>query len=161
MVMIKGFNKEINYKKLFRSYEKNIEKEIRVLEKKAGSDFRWKEEIAAIPNLLNLLVSILDSPLTPTVYRVRIITCIAYLIAPVDVIPQEVYGLEGYVDDFSAVVLVLDSIRKNLPQKLILENWKGKFDIIEFLDNSICQTKVLLDKNILREFQRIFDPEGE
>ncbi len=155
----KGFDKTVNYKKLFKSYQKNLNRELKHLSKQAVKDYKWKEYIDSIPGLSELLINILVSETTPTVTRVRIIVALSYLLTPVDVIPEEVYGLEGYIDDFAVLVLTLNSIKNNLSKRIIRKNWKGGSNIIEFIETSVEKTPLFLNKNILREFKRIFDPE--
>ncbi len=155
----KGFDKTVNYKKLFKSYQRNLNKELKRLSRRAGKDYKWKEYIDSIPDLFALLINILVAETTPTESRVRIIISLSYLLAPVDVIPEEVYGLEGYIDDFVVLALTLNSIKNNVSKRIIRKNWTGKNDIIEFIEISIEKTPLFLNKNILREFKRIFDPE--
>ena len=155
----KGFDKTVNYKKLFKSYQRNLNKELKRLSKRAGKDYKWQEYIDSIPELFELLINILVAETTPTASRVRIIIALSYLLAPVDVIPEEVYGLEGYIDDFVVLALTLNSIKNNFSKRIIRKNWTGKNDIIEFIETSIEKTPLFLNKNILREFRRIFDPE--
>lgn len=159
MARKRGFDKNIDYRKLFKSYQKDLEKEIKQLKKKEGKDYKWKEFIASIPDLFNLLLKILVSRQATTVYRVRIIMAFAYLFAPIDVVPEEVFGLEGYIDDFVVLVMTLHSIKRKLPDRLIISNWSGEGDIMEFLDLSCSKAKSMLNKNVYREFKRIFDPE--
>ncbi|MCK4668124.1 DUF1232 domain-containing protein [Candidatus Dependentiae bacterium] len=155
----KGFDKTVNYRKLFKSYQRNLNKELRHLSRGAGKDYKWKGYIDPIPQLFELLINILVSETTPTATRVRIIVALSYLLTPVDVIPEEVYGLEGYIDDFSVLILTLNSIKNNFSKRIIRKNWNGKSDIIEFIETSVEKTPLFLNKNVLREFKRIFDPE--
>ena len=157
--MKKGFDKTLNYKKLFKSYQRNLNKELKHLSKQAGKDYKWKEYIDSIPQLFELLINILVSETTPTATRVRIITALSYLLAPVDVIPDKVYGLDGFIDDFVVLILTLNSIKNNLSKRIIRKNWKRKNDIIDFVETSVEKTPLFLNKNVLMEFKRIFDPE--
>ena len=69
----KGFDKTVDYKKLFKSYQRNLNKELKHLSRRAGKDYKWKEYIDSIPDLFALLINILVAETTPTTSRVRII----------------------------------------------------------------------------------------
>ncbi len=50
-------------------------------------------------NLFSLLCNILDDKLINTQLRLEISAAIAYYVIPNDVIPEEIYGPYGYIDD--------------------------------------------------------------
>ncbi len=58
------------------------------------------------PKLFKLLTEILDEKdLTPNL-RLQISAAIAYYVVPMDVIPEQIYGPYGYIDDIYITVYI-------------------------------------------------------
>lgn len=62
------------------------------------------------PNLFTLLCDILDKKVLSRESRLEINAAIAYYVIPNDVIPEEIYGPYGYIDDIFVATYVLKRI---------------------------------------------------
>ncbi len=92
-----------------------------------------------------LLVGLLDDPRLPSRLRSLVIAAVAYFILPADVIPEEIEGPYGYVDDIFLCALVADQIRKTLESDAILiENWDGEAPLIPLLQDILVHEADLI-----------------
>ena len=64
------------------------------------------------PNLFNLLCDLLSQKEISREMRLEISAAIAYYVAPDDIIPEEIYGPYGYIDDIFVSVYVLRKVAK-------------------------------------------------
>lgn len=63
--------------------------------------------------------------------RVLINCAISYLVVPNDVMPEEVYGVKGYMDDLFVVALVIKQMYKEMPD-LVKKHWDNSVDSDDF-----------------------------
>lgn len=101
------------------------------------------------PKLFKLLTEILDEKdLTPDL-RLKISAAIAYYVVPMDVIPEQIYGPYGYIDDIYITVYVLKKITDELGYKFLERHWEGE-GILKSVVEECCQksSEVLEDKTI-------------
>lgn len=103
---------EEDLKKYGKKYNKNIA--YRFL-KKLREKTRLKPALLAKPvgsvvECLGHFMSALDNPETPVGVKARIICAVAYIITPVDLIPDAI-PIVGFADDAGAAKLVIDSVR--------------------------------------------------
>lgn len=98
-----------------------------------------KGVVRELPKLIELLASLLEPDTAEDLSREGIQeTCIAlgYVFLPDDVIPEEIYGEIGYIDDVFLCSYVLHDFVKSGSrfEDLIRNNWQGEGDIIELLE---------------------------
>jgi uncharacterized membrane protein YkvA (DUF1232 family) len=109
----------------------------------AGYEGRHDDIIYQAPALYRLLCALLDDPLLPRRLRPLVLAAIAYFVLPADVIPDDIYGPEGYLDDIWLACHVADIVRKEVASDRILEeNWDGEL-AIETLLTDVLQSEQL------------------
>jgi len=99
------------------------------------------------PELYKLLVNLLGDKKVKPKQRLLISAALAYFIAPLDVIPEEIYGPFGYVDDIFICVYVLKKLDKELGFDFLVKHWEGEDELKEVLDECYNKSKeVVKDK---------------
>ena len=68
------------------------------------------------PNLFNLLCDLLSQKEIKKDMRLEISAAIAYFVAPDDIIPEEIYGPYGYIDDIFISVYILRKHDSNVKE---------------------------------------------
>ena len=76
------------------------------------------------PNLFNLLCDLLSQKEISRQMRLEISAAIAYYVAPDDIIPEEIYGPYGYIDDIFISVYVLRKVAKEFGYDFLQNLWK-------------------------------------
>lgn len=97
------------------------------------------EFIMFLPDILALLCRLMKDDRVKLKTKALIGAGIAYLALPIDIIPEFV-PLLGGADDLGIGFLILDKIIDEVPEKIIMQHWSGR-------DNIILKTKEI--KNIL------------
>lgn len=109
---------------------------------------RHDDLIFQAPALYRLLTSMLDDPVLPDQLRTLVISGIAYFILPNDIIPEEIYGPYGYVDDIFLAALVADKVRRVTgSDDIITGNWDGEADILSLIDEVLEREGELISDN--------------
>ncbi|MFZ2098777.1 MAG: DUF1232 domain-containing protein [Anaerolineales bacterium] len=95
---------------------------------------RHDDLIYLAPDFFRLLTRLLDDPDLPIRLRPLIACAIAYFILPADIIPEELYGPYGYVDDLWLCCYVADIVQREVGDETILvENWEGEAPLLPLI----------------------------
>ena len=88
-------------------------------------DVRLGELVRLVPDLLRLVRSLLADGSVPGRVRIALIGLLAYLINPIDLIPEFIPVL-GPLDDAVVAALVLRHIVKVAGREVVAEHWRGE-----------------------------------
>jgi len=89
--------------------------------------------LLTIPDLLMLLIDLAKDTRIPVELKLKIALCVAYVLSPVDLIPEIIAGVLGFLDDAAAVSLLIAKLVSDIPPDIIRENWKGRPDVLELI----------------------------
>jgi uncharacterized membrane protein YkvA (DUF1232 family) len=87
-------------------------------------DMRLGEALRLVPDLLRLIRSLLADRQTPLGVRLALIFLLAWLLNPIDLIPEFVPVI-GPLDDVIVAVLVLRYVRRRLGDDELRRRWPG------------------------------------
>ena len=96
------------------------------------------------PIFFKLLCEILEDERTDWHTRLAINAALAYFVVPNDIIPEDKHGSLGYVDDVFLCVYVLREIKREIGKEIIVDNWNGKEDIIEIINDIYFKSKKIV-----------------
>ena len=119
-----------------------------LIENLENYDGEYASFIDCGPNLFKLLCDLLDEDIDRE-SRLEINAAISYYVVPMDVIPEQIYGPYGYIDDIFISVYVLKKIAEKYSYDLLQEVWENDSDIKSVIDE--CYEKsfdVLEDEQI-------------
>ena len=100
------------------------------------------------PNLFNLLCDLLSQKEISRDMRLEISAAIAYYVAPDDIIPEEIYGPYGYIDDIFISVYVLWKIAKEFGYDFLQNLWKHDTDVKQVMDDCYDNSLELLEDKV-------------
>ena len=82
------------------------------------------------PNLFKLLCDVLDEDIDKE-SRLQVNAAISYYVVPMDVIPEQIYGPYGYIDDIFISVYVLKKLAEKYSFDLLQEVWDRDSNVRE------------------------------
>jgi uncharacterized membrane protein YkvA (DUF1232 family) len=110
---------------------------------------RMKNFLMFLPNMVKLLGKLLGDGRVPTVDKALFLGAIAYLIMPLDFIPDFLPFI-GQVDDTYLIALTLLRLINRTDESIVRQHWDGGGDVVS-LANSIANiAPMLLPKRITR-----------
>jgi uncharacterized membrane protein YkvA (DUF1232 family) len=107
-------------------------------------------DIMYIPEFFKVLCELLDEEDVYVSYGHMINAALAYFVIPNDVIPEDVYGAWGYIDDMYICSAVLRKIYVDFPQK-VDNYWPLTDEISKVLEKTYSKSKKMLEEKGLRE----------
>lgn len=81
--------------------------------------------IRQLPNFLRLLFGLITDPRVATVDKLLVFGAIAYIITPIDLIPDFIPFI-GEVDDVYLLVIALQRLISNAGRLVLLDHWGGE-----------------------------------
>ncbi|VVB73106.1 Uncharacterised protein [uncultured archaeon] len=121
------------------SFDKLLEEQI------SAYEGRHDDLIYQAPELYRLLTRMLDDPMLPIRLRPIVISAIAYFILPNDIIPEELHGPYGYVDDIFLLAFVADLVCNEIgSNEILLNSWDGEADIVSLIEEILSKEEELI-----------------
>ena len=100
------------------------------------------------PDIYKLLTDILnDKSLSPKI-RIKICASLGYFVVPFDIIPEQIYGPHGYIDDIFLCSYVLKEIQEEKGTAFLDNFWEGDEEIEDVLEVCYNQSKEILGDKI-------------
>lgn len=119
-----------------------------LIENLDGYDGEYAYFINCGPNLFNLLCNLLSQKEINREMRLEISAAIAYYVAPDDIIPEEIYGPYGYIDDIFIAVYVLRKVAKEFGYDLLQDLWNHDTNVEEVMDDCYSNSLDLLEDKV-------------
>jgi uncharacterized membrane protein YkvA (DUF1232 family) len=91
------------------------------------------EFILLMPELFDTFANLLDDGRVSKEARQKVCQAMAYFITPFDVLPEEVYGVEGYIDQCYVSLYVLKDLGNLLSDHILEEAWQGEGTFTEII----------------------------
>ncbi len=94
--------------------------------------------LVLIPDFLALLVGLVGDARVPRGLKTQIALALAYVIAPVDLMPEAVLGVLGLADDATVMVVLIASIRRfaSIDPAILRAHWRGQQNFDELMDEA-------------------------
>ncbi|HEV8482713.1 MAG TPA: DUF1232 domain-containing protein [Blastocatellia bacterium] len=105
-----------------------------------------------IPNLMRLLFALLRDPRVSSADKAILAGTIIYVIAPIDVIPDFIPFI-GQIDDSYLVAISLLRLLNRANRGVVLEHWKGGYDIKELVTSISRVAEFFLPKRMKKVLQ--------
>ena len=90
-------------------------------------DVRLGQLVRVVPDVLRLVRDLLADPAVPASVRVLLAFLLAWLVSPIDLIPEFIPVL-GPLDDVVVAILVLRYVRRRLGEDDLRRRWRGSPD---------------------------------
>lgn len=112
--------------------------------------------IAQLPGIASLVWRLMRDPRVSRADRALLVGALAYIVAPVDLLPDFVVVL-GLVDDLYLVGLALGRLLGRAGPDILLEHWRGDpHDLGRFV-GSVEELGAMLPKPVRRALRRTVD----
>lgn len=92
--------------------------------RRAGDPVRLREGLRLLPDLVRMLRRLAADRSLPAGVRVRLVLLLAYLLCPIDLVPDFIPVI-GYADDAVIVVIALRSVTRRAGPQALTRHWPG------------------------------------
>ena len=109
--------------------------------------------LSAVPNLLKLSYRLARDPRVPQKQKMFLGAAIAYVVAPVDLIPDFIPFI-GRADDVLMLAFALNAMFEAAGEAIVHEHWDGTGDVLEIVSGIIEWGASLVPWPIRRAIKR-------
>lgn len=96
------------------------------------------------PDLFKLLTDILNEDDIEPEIRLKICAAIAYFVAPYDIIPEQIYGPQGYIDDIYLCAYIINDLVDSIGWEKLEEVWQGDEELQEIVNECYNKSEEIL-----------------
>jgi uncharacterized membrane protein YkvA (DUF1232 family) len=100
------------------------------------------------PDLFKLLIDILNDKNIGSHIRIKINAALAYYVAPFDIIPEQIYGPHGYIDDIYVCAYVIKDIGGELGYDYLETMWEGDESLEIVVDECYIKSEEILEDKV-------------
>jgi len=115
------------------------------------------------PELFKLLTEILNNEKLGANERLKVNAAIAYFVVPYDIIPEQIYGPYGYVDDIYLCTYVLKEILNVYGYEILSEKWDFDDDLQKILELCYIKSKKIVgeDAKAILIYSGLIEPNSD
>lgn len=118
----------------------------------------WGQEAAdlilLVPDLLVLFASLARDPRVSARHKVLAAAIVAYLVSPIDLLPEAILGPLGLADDVALAFLALDILLNHIDQKVIREHWRGAEDLLVVSQSGVKLARRIIPRPVYERLLR-------
>jgi len=114
---------------------------------------RLFEAVFVLRDFFLLLVGILLDERVDRKVKIFVGSVIAYIISPIDFIPDLLGGLFGLADDFVLTAFALNVLMNWIDPEIVASHWRGKKDLLSTVQKGIRNAEILVPEAILKKIQ--------
>ncbi len=159
---------EIDAKVVFTDDERKMQfyEDLRRKFKKVSTDKGGKlggtlsEYLCVLPDFFVLVCRLAMDSRVPTKKKVFVGAILAYVLMPLDFIPDFIPFI-GYLDDLVLIVIGLNQILKEVDKQILLDNWSGEEDLLDLLTRITSSADQFLDKNVWKKINNWINKKSE
>ena len=99
-------------------------------------DVKIRDLVRVVPDLLRLLKSVITDRRTPVDVRIVLVGLVAWIVSPIDLIPEFIPVI-GPLDDVVVAIVALRYTRRRMGLAALREHWSGTDDGFELITRVI------------------------
>jgi uncharacterized membrane protein YkvA (DUF1232 family) len=111
-----------------------------------------RDGASSAPNLLKLLGRLMKDPRVPRRTKLVVGAALAYVVSPVDLIP-EVIPVVGVADDLLIVAFAVNHLVHVAGEEVVLEHWDGPRDLLELIRSILDIASDLVPSKVRKLFR--------
>jgi uncharacterized membrane protein YkvA (DUF1232 family) len=109
------------------------------------------EYILLAPDLVVLLGRLMMDKRVELRHKAYLGAALAYVIAPVDILPERLVGAPGYIDDVAVMVAVLNVLLNETDEQVLLDHWSGSADLLATVRRFLGQADQIIGVGRLQQ----------
>lgn len=121
---------------------------------KGHTAHRIRELALLSPRLVALVLSLLGDSRVPLRTKITSGVILAYIVSPIDIIPELILGPFGLIDDIAAIILALHLLINSAEPSVVREHWKGDEDILEIVKDAIALVESFVPDGLLKSLKK-------
>jgi len=125
------------------------------LASKHGRASRFADQLLLLPDLFHLMVRLGLDRRVPRELRSQTGAVLAYVVLPLDLLPEVLIGPLGFSDDLLLIVLMTRKLLASAPTEIVLSHWAGRRDLLLTVREVLDVADEMVGKRIWKRLQHL------
>jgi uncharacterized membrane protein YkvA (DUF1232 family) len=117
----------------------------------AGYSGPYADYVLLIPDLFILVSRLVLDKRVDAKHKAYLGAALAYVVSPIDLLPERTFGVLGYIDDVIVLVATLNMVLNEIDGQIIREHWSGSADLLETVRKVLAQADQLIGRGRLEQ----------
>jgi len=126
-----------------------------VAKREPGESSGWRDVLLLLPDLSVLLVRLLRDPRVPVGGKVVALLGLGYVISPIDLLPEFLFGPFGFLDDLVVVSAALSRILNYVHPDVVRAHWSGQGDALAAIQRASEWSESIVTKYVPPTMRRL------
>ena len=126
-----------------------------VVKQEPGAASGLRDLILLLPDLSVLLFRLARDPQVPVGAKVIAGLGIAYVLSPIDLLPEIVFGPFGFIDDLLIVSAALSRVLNYVHPDVVRSHWSGQGDVLDAIQRVTDWSETMMTERIPAVFGRV------
>ncbi len=127
-----------------------------VIERQPGVGSGLRDLLMVLPDLTVLLIRLTKDPRVPLGAKVIAGLGVAYVLSPIDLLPEFLLGPIGLIDDLLVVATALSRLFKSVHPDIVREHWSGQGDALDAVHRITSWADTQLTSRLPAAVRRLF-----
>ena len=125
------------------------------LQSREGRAYRFADYLLLLPDFVHLVVRLALDRRVPMELRTQTAAVFAYVMLPIDLVPEAFVGPVGFGDDLLLVALLVRRLLTTVPQAVVLEYWTGPTGLMKTIRTVLDAAEEMVGSRVWERLQRI------
>jgi uncharacterized membrane protein YkvA (DUF1232 family) len=117
----------------------------------AGYSGPYADYVLLVPDLFTLVSRLVLDKRVDGKLKAYLGAALAYVVSPIDLLPERAFGVIGYFDDVIVLVATLNMVLNEIDGQIIREHWAGSADLLETVRKVLAQADQLIGRGRLEQ----------
>lgn len=126
----------------------------RLRQKLEGYAGPYREYVLLVPDVVALITRLMLDRRVETRHKAYLGAALAYVVSPIDILPERALGPIGYLDDLAVMVAVLNILVTEIDEEILHEHWAGEADLLVVVKTFLTRADDVMGKGRLDEVLR-------
>jgi len=129
-----------------------------VVKREPGSGSGVRDLLLLLPDLAVLLARLIREPRVPAGGKAIALLGMAYLLSPLDLLPDILLGPIGFADDLLVLAACLSRILNYVHPDVVRSHWSGQGDALDAIQRTTEWSEDLFTRFLPRALRRLVGP---
>ncbi|MBN1783127.1 DUF1232 domain-containing protein [bacterium] len=121
-----------------------------------GKRHPWVDVIMLAPDLLHLMMKLAADPEVSLSVKAKLALVIAYVVNPLDLMPEIIIGPGGFADDVILCILLMHELFKEVPPGILEHYWTGSESLLTAVQRISNAMHGLIGNRLFRKLKAVF-----
>ena len=125
------------------------------LQSREGRAYRFADHLLLLPDFVHLIIRLALDRRVPMELRTQTAAVLAYVMLPLDLVPEGVVGPVGFGDDLLLVALMVRRLLTTVPPEIVLAHWAGSAGLMDTIRTILDAAEEMVGLRVWKRLQRI------